>query len=104
MGAPAGSGPFLRAGMVAALAAGIWASTAIAASMPPLFPLGPQPVYAVVDPAPLVQLEPVLHAAWLGTPARPVVWLVAAVILLGASGVAVRTLAELAWTSHNWRL
>lgn len=89
MRVPSALSPFLRAGAVAVLAAGLWAATAVVTPMPPLFPLGPQPVYTAADRATLVSLEPVLHAAWLGTPPRPVVWLVATIILLGASGVAV---------------
>jgi hypothetical protein len=82
-------GPFVRAGVVAVLALGLWGITASVRSMPPVSPLGPQPIYGSVDPPALVSLEPVLHAAWLGSAAGVQAWAVALLVLLGASGVAV---------------
>jgi hypothetical protein len=89
MSALSSPGPFLRAGLVAVLVATVWAITAASAPMPPVYPLGPQPVYVGTDAPALVAIEPVLHAAWLGTPTRPWVGVVALVVLLGASGVAI---------------
>jgi hypothetical protein len=82
-------GPFLRAGVVAVLALGLWGITANPRSMPPVSPLGPQPVYGSGDPPALVSIEPVLRAAWLGGAAGSLPWVVALLVLLGASGVAV---------------
>lgn len=79
----------MRAGAATVLAFGLWSATAIVTSMPPVSPLGPQPVYGGVEVPALVSIEPVLHAAWLGTTASPVMWLAAFLVLLGASGVAV---------------
>ena len=89
MPADSGRGLFVRAGVVTLLALVVWRFTAIATDMPPLSPLGPQPVYSSVDLPALVGLEPVLHAAWLGDPGGAMVWTAAFFILLGAAGVAV---------------
>jgi hypothetical protein len=92
-------GPFLRAGAATVLAFGLWWATSVVTSMPPVSPLGPQPVYSAVDVPALVAIEPVLHAAWLGTTALPVMWLAAFLVLLGASGVAVFAGATFAATA-----
>lgn len=91
-------GPFLRAGLATLLAFVLWSATAIVTPMPPISPMGPQPVYGSVDDPALVAIEPVLHAPWLGTAARPLVWLAAFLVLLGAGGVAVFAGASLAAT------
>ena len=79
----------MRAGVVTAVAFGLWWVTSVATPMPPVSPLGPQPGYASVEIPALVSIEPVLHAPWLATPARPLVWFAALLVLLGASGVAI---------------
>ncbi len=89
MPADSGPGPFVRAGVVAAVAFGLWSITAVVSSMPPVSPLGPQPVYGSVEILALVSIEPILHAAWLATPALPLAWAAALLALLGASGVAI---------------
>jgi hypothetical protein len=88
MRAPSRPGPFVRAGLVALLVTAVWGLTAARTAMPPVFPMGPQPVYASVDPPALPAIEPVLHAAWLGSPFPFTSWVIALVVLLGASGVA----------------
>jgi hypothetical protein len=80
--------PFVRAGVVALIAFALWWLTASVSSMPPVSPVGPQPVYGSPDSPALVIIEPVLHAAWLGRPPVLVVWAAAFLVLLGASGVA----------------
>jgi hypothetical protein len=86
--APPASAPFVRAGIVALVVAAAWWAMAAPSPMPPTWPVGPQPVYSSLDPPALVALEPVLHAAWLGTPAPALAWFAAVVVILGASGVA----------------
>ena len=81
--------PFAMAAMVAVVAVTVWALTAPRALMPPVSPLGEQPIYSVADSAALVLLEPVLHAPWLGTVTAPARWMVAFIVMLGASGVAI---------------
>jgi hypothetical protein len=88
MVASSDSAPFVRAGLVAVLVVLVWRATVKTAPMPPVWPLGPQPVYSSVDAPALIALEPVLHAAWLGTPPAPVVGIAAVLVVLGASGVA----------------
>jgi hypothetical protein len=66
----------------------VWVLAVRPAAMPPLFPLGPQPVYGPSDDGALVALEPVLHAPWLSSPAGPVVWVVALMAFVGACAVA----------------
>ena len=88
MSAPPASAPFVRAGIVALLVAAAWWAMVESSSMPPTWPVGPQPVYSSLDPPALVALEPVLHAAWLGTPPRALAWSAAVLVILGASGVA----------------
>ena len=75
--------------MVAVLAVAVWAFTTPRSSMPPVSPLGEQPIYSVADDATVMLLEPVLHAPWLGMVTAPARWMVASVVMLGASGVAV---------------
>lgn len=99
MPADSGLGPFLRAGMVTALAFGLWWSTAAVTPMPPVSPLGPQPVYGSAEIPALVSIEPVLHAAWLATPALPLGWAAALLVLLGAGGVAIFAGATVAATA-----
>jgi hypothetical protein len=89
MPADSGRGLFVRAGVVTLVVLAVWRFTAIATGMPPLSPLGPQPVYASVDSPVLVSIEPVLHAPWLGDSSSPMVWAGAFFVLLGAAGVAV---------------
>jgi len=81
--------PFARTALAALLVLGAWWLAFPRASMPPVSPLGDQLVYSAVDPAPLVLLEPVLHAPWLGETqawGRLLAVLAAAV---GATGVAI---------------
>lgn len=81
--------PFARAALAALVVLAAWWLAYPRAAMPPVSPLGDQLVYSAVDPAPLVLLEPVLQAPWLGESpawARLVAALVAAV---GATGVAI---------------
>lgn len=89
MHAPSRPGLFVRAGLVALLVTAVWGLTASRTAMPPVFPMGPQPVYASGDAAALAAIEPVLHAAWLGSPSSLTIWFTTLVVLLGASGVAV---------------
>lgn len=88
MSAPAATAPFVRAGLVALVVAAVWWAMAQPAGMPPVWPLGPRPVYSSLDDPALVALEPVLHAAWLGAPPRALAWAAAALVILSASGVA----------------
>ena len=81
--------PFVLAAMVAVVVACVWALTAPRALMPPVSPLGEQPGYSVADGPALTLLEPVLHAPWLGTVTAPARWVVAFIVVLGASGVAI---------------
>ena len=81
--------PFALAAMVAVVAVTVWEFTAPRALMPPVSPLGEQPIYSVADSPALVLLEPVLHAPWLGTVTAPARWMVAFIVMLGASGVAI---------------
>jgi hypothetical protein len=89
MARPQSLRPFAMAAMVAVVAVTVWALTAPRALMPPVSPLGEQPVYSVADNTALVMLEPVLHAPWLGTVTAPARWAVAFTVMLGASGVAI---------------
>jgi hypothetical protein len=82
--------PFARAALAALLVLAAWWLTFPRASMPPVSPMGDQLVYSAVDPAPLVLLEPVLHAPWLGeTPAWGRLVAASLVAVVGASGVAI---------------
>lgn len=96
---PEGRGLFPRAGLATLMAFAGWWATAVVTPMPPVSPLGPQPVYGSVELPALVSIEPVLHAAWLATPALPLIWLAAFVVLLGASGVAIFAGATFASTA-----
>jgi hypothetical protein len=89
MPADSGRGLFVRAGVVTLVALIVWRLTTIATGIPALSPLGPQPVYASVDPPELVTIEPVLHAAWLSDAGGPLAWAAAFFALLGAAGVAI---------------
>lgn len=99
MSVDSGPGPFVRAGAATLLAFVLWSATAIVTPMPPVSPLGPQPVYSGVEIPALVSIEPVLHAAWLATPPRPAVWVAAFLVLLGAGGVAIFAGATFAATA-----
>ena len=91
--------PFALAAMVAVVVATVWALTAPRALMPPVSPLGEQPIYSVADDPALTLLEPVLHAPWLGTVTAPARWVVAFIVMLGASGVAIFAGASLLATA-----
>ncbi len=81
--------PFALAATVAVVVVAVWALLAPRALMPPVSPLGEQPIYSVADDPALTLLEPVLHAPWLGTVTTPTRWVVALIVMLGASGVAI---------------
>jgi len=77
------------AATVAVVVAAVWAFTVPGAAMPPVSPLGEQPIYSVADDTALALLEPVLHAPWLGTVTLPARWIVGMIVILGATGVAI---------------
>ena len=81
--------PFVLAAMVAVVAVTVWVIAAPRALMPPVSPLGDQPTYSVADDASLALLEPVLHAPWIGAVTAPARWVVATIVILGATGVAI---------------
>jgi hypothetical protein len=81
--------PFALAAIVAVVVATLWALAAPHASMPPVSPLGEQPVYVAGDDPALPLLEPVLHAPWLGPVTAPARWIVAVLVMAGATGVAI---------------
>jgi hypothetical protein len=89
MALPQDAQPFARATVAAACAFAVWCMTAPAVAMPPVWPMGEQPVYAPFEPARLALLEPVLHAPWAGTEPAFVRWLTAAATVLGATAVAI---------------
>jgi hypothetical protein len=99
MARPESLRPFVLAAMVAAVVAAVWAFTAPRAAMPPVSPLGEQPLYSVADEASLALLEPVLHAPWLGSVTVPAGGIVGLIVILGATGVAIFAGASLLATS-----
>jgi hypothetical protein len=86
---------FLRPFVLAAVALVAWSLNPSPALMPPVFPMGDQLTYAPVDDPAVTLLEPVLHAPWLGTSPLPVRSIVATLVVLGASAVALLAGASL---------
>lgn len=80
--------PFAVAGTVAAVVLSVWWFTAPRTAMPPVSPMGDQPVYTAADDVRLPLLEPVLHAPWIGGTAVGAL-LLPAVVLAAGAGVAV---------------
>jgi hypothetical protein len=81
--------PFATAAMVAVVAVTVWALTVPHVNMPPVSPVGEQLSYLVPDSPALALLEPVLHAPWLGTVTAPARWIVALIVMLGATLAAI---------------